>query len=193
VGHFPRSPFNRPMCAHFSVMSPRSVPCSSAPFCTSGVATSRAFWSYSGHASKVLTTLVVVECSQVRQLERKEEMRACPATTKTNLAEHRTWTLAGILPSIVHNPQMALPGAHEMDYADMQRRRKMSLLDRLRGKKGTPPEEPRRSDTIELFHKSGATISVSREEWRTKSLPATISSNWHDPEQLSTISRGLRQ
>ena len=43
-----------------------------------------------------LATLVIVECSQVRELERKEEMRACPETTKANLTEHRTW--AGILP-----------------------------------------------------------------------------------------------
>jgi hypothetical protein len=44
---------------------------------------------------QVLTTLVVVECSKVRQFERKEEMRACPATTKTCLAKHRTSLLAG--------------------------------------------------------------------------------------------------
>jgi hypothetical protein len=40
-----------------------------------------AFWAYSGPSSKVLTSLVVVECSQARQIERKEEMRGCPATT----------------------------------------------------------------------------------------------------------------
>jgi len=101
----PITPFNRPMCAHSAVMSPRPGPCSSAPFCTSGVQTSRAFWSNSGHASKVLTTLVVVECSQVRLIERKEEMRACPATTKTNLTEHRTWALAGILPFFSDDPR----------------------------------------------------------------------------------------
>ena len=72
---FPARAFNRPIRAHFAVMSPPSGPWSSVPFCTSGLRTSRAFWSYSGHASKVLTSLVVVECSKVRQLERKEEIR----------------------------------------------------------------------------------------------------------------------
>ena len=33
----------------------------------------KTFWSYSGHTSKVLITLIVVECSQVRQLERKKK------------------------------------------------------------------------------------------------------------------------
>src|SRR6516165_8741598 len=42
-----------------------------------------------------------------RQIERKEEMRACPATTKTNLTEHRTWALAGILPFINRNDHKA--------------------------------------------------------------------------------------
>ena len=63
-------------------MSPRSGPCSSAPFCTSGVGTSRVFWSYSRVGSKVLITLVTVECSRVRQIKRKEELRGCPATTE---------------------------------------------------------------------------------------------------------------
>ena len=65
--------------------------------------TSRDFWAGLVATYKVLTTLPLVECSQVRQLERKEEMRACPATTKTNLTEHRTWALAGILPFFGHN------------------------------------------------------------------------------------------
>jgi len=80
---FPLTRFNRPKCARSTVMSPRSGPCSSAPFCTSGAGTSRVFWSYSRAGSKVLITLVTVECSQVRQINRKEEMRGCPATTET--------------------------------------------------------------------------------------------------------------
>jgi|SRR5215472_12993485 len=44
---------------------------------------------------QVLTTLVVVECSKVRQLERKQEMRGLPRDYEDLLAEHRTSLLAG--------------------------------------------------------------------------------------------------
>src|SRR5262249_2568673 len=75
------TPHIRPISAHSTVMSPWSGQCSSDPFCTSGMRTSRDFWAGLVATYKVLTTLPLVECSQVRQLERKEEMRACPGTT----------------------------------------------------------------------------------------------------------------
>jgi hypothetical protein len=77
----PITPFNRPKSAHSTAMPPRSGSCSSGPFCTSRVRTSRTFWAYSGPYLQGLDNPVVVECSQVRQIERKEEMRSCPATT----------------------------------------------------------------------------------------------------------------
>ena len=82
VGHFPLTPFNRPMSAHSTVMSPWSGQCSSHPFFTRGMRTSRDFWARFMATYKVLTTLTLVECSQVRQIERKEEIRACPATMR---------------------------------------------------------------------------------------------------------------
>ena len=53
---------NRPKSAHSTAMSPRSGPCSSAPFCTSGLRASRAFWTGLPATYKVLTTLTLVEC-----------------------------------------------------------------------------------------------------------------------------------
>ena len=50
-------PIHSTKCAHSTPMSPRSDPCSSAPFCTSGVRTSRAFWAGLPATYKVLTTL----------------------------------------------------------------------------------------------------------------------------------------
>src|SRR5262249_25771589 len=77
----PVKPLNRPMSAHSTVKAPWSGQCASYPFCTSWMRTSRDFWAGLVATYKVLTTLPLVECSQVRQLERKEEMKACPGTT----------------------------------------------------------------------------------------------------------------
>jgi len=67
----------------------------------------------------------------------------------------------------------------------------MGLLDSLRRKKEgvlAPIPDPRESaNLIQLFDKSGATIYVSREQWRTGSLPAMLSANRADPEQFSAI------
>src|SRR5215469_2759205 len=43
------------------------------PFCTSWMRTSRDFWAGLVATYKVLTTLPLVECAQVRQLERKKK------------------------------------------------------------------------------------------------------------------------
>jgi hypothetical protein len=65
-----------------------------------------------------MTTLVVVECSKVRQFERKEEMRACPVTTNTYLVKHRTSLLVPVIvaicgPICARAPKLKLPNELE--------------------------------------------------------------------------------
>jgi hypothetical protein len=50
-------------------------------FAQAGCGLQEIFGPTHGLTSKVFTTLAVLECSQVRQVERKEEMKPAPAIT----------------------------------------------------------------------------------------------------------------
>jgi hypothetical protein len=49
--------------------------------------------AYSGPTTKVLGTQAVVECSQVRHVERKEEMKPVQGLREINLTEHHAWRI----------------------------------------------------------------------------------------------------
>jgi tetratricopeptide (TPR) repeat protein len=73
----------------------------------------------------------------------------------------------------------------------------MSLLDKLRRKKegslAPTADAGEGSDMIKLFDKSGAAIYVTKEDYRTKTLPGMLSANKANPEQLSAIVIGSLQ
>src|SRR5215467_7136718 len=92
----PSAVINRPFSANSKVMASRSDRCSSGPFCTSRLGTSRDFWAYSGPTPEVLGILDVLECSQVRQGERKEEIKPVGWLRESYLTELPTWRMAGI-------------------------------------------------------------------------------------------------
>jgi len=64
----------------------------------------------------------------------------------------------------------------------------MGIFDKLRRKRDDPTAHARESsNVIKLFDKTGGMVLVSKEDYRTRSLPASLSANRSDPEQLSAI------
>jgi len=64
----------------------------------------------------------------------------------------------------------------------------MRLFDSLLRKKVIPPG-PTANDSglIRFFDQSGAEVFVTKEQWRTSILPASLKSHWEDPEALYGI------
>ncbi|HEY4363925.1 MAG TPA: hypothetical protein VGN17_23350 [Bryobacteraceae bacterium] len=73
----------------------------------------------------------------------------------------------------------------------------MGLFDKLRRKQQGPPVPTAGSDEgserIKLFDKSGAVISVTKQEYRIKILPGMLSAAMEDPGRLYTIIVGSLQ
>jgi tetratricopeptide (TPR) repeat protein len=64
----------------------------------------------------------------------------------------------------------------------------VGIFEKLRWKKEAASVDARESsNVIKLFDKTGGAVLVSKEDYRTKSLPASLSANRSDPEQLSAI------
>jgi tetratricopeptide (TPR) repeat protein len=67
-------------------------------------------------------------------------------------------------------------------------REQMGIFDKLRRKKeGASADARESSDVIKLVDKTGGLVLISKEDYRTRSLPAAVSANRSDPEQLSAI------